>query len=67
MITVVDNESKKQLKLSYDFTSDEISLLARFLRDHQEELPHGLEGFNKSLEDAVYNTLSLEEARLFYS
>lgn len=67
MITVINNENKKQLKLSYDFTSDEISLLARFLRDHQGELPHGLETFYKSLEDAVYNTLSLEEARLFYS
>lgn len=67
MITVIDNERKNQLKLSYDFTSDEIALLARFLRDNQEKLPKGLEAFYKSLEDSVYNTLSLEEAQKFYS
>lgn len=67
MITIIENEKKNQLKLSYDFTANEIALLARFLRDHQEKIPHGLEDFYKSLEDAVYNSLSLEEARKFYS
>ena len=54
-------------KLSYNFTAEEISLLARFLRDNMDNLPEGLEKFYKSLEDSVYNSLSLEEARLFYS
>lgn len=59
--------TESDFKLSYNFTSDEISLLARFLRDNLERMPKGLEAFYKSLEDSVYNSLSLEEARLFYS
>lgn len=54
-------------RLSYNFTAEEIALLARFLRDNMENLPEGLEKFYKSLEDSVYNSLSLEEARIFYS
>ncbi|MCR4733676.1 MAG: hypothetical protein K5829_01560 [Treponema sp.] len=54
-------------KLNYNFSAEEISLLARFLRDNQDQLPKGLEKFYKSLEDAIYNSLSLEEARRFYS
>ena len=54
-------------KLSYHFTANEIAVLAKFLRDNMDNMPEGLENFYKSLEDSVYNSLSLEEARLFYS
>ena len=62
-----DLEGKNDFKLTYNFTSKEISVLAKFLRDNQADLPKGLENFYKSLEDAVYNSLSLEEVRNFYS
>ena len=60
-------ECPNEFKLTYNFNSDEIALLAKFLRDNQERMPKGLEKFYKALEDCVYNSLSLEEARLFYS
>ncbi|MCR5062847.1 MAG: hypothetical protein K6A89_06130 [Treponema sp.] len=53
--------------LDYSFSKKELFLLARYLRTKQEELPQGLEVFYKSLEDAIYNTLSLEEVKKFYS
>ena len=53
--------------LDYSFSKKELFLLARYLRKKQEELPQGLEVFYKSLEDAIYNTLSLEEEKKFYS
>ena len=53
--------------LDYSFSKKELFLLAKFLRQKQEELPEGLEIFYKTLEDTIYNTLSLEEVRKFYS
>ena len=68
MITSLNPVQKPEsFKLSYNFTSREIAILAKFFRDHQDNLPEGLESFTKSLEDSVYNSLSLEEARIFYS
>ena len=54
-------------KLTYNFNSKEIAVLAKYLRDHQAELPEGIEQFYKALETSVYNCLSLEEVRNFYS
>ncbi len=56
----------KEFKLQYDFTSNEIALLAKFLRDNQDKLPDGLEQFAKAIEDSVYNVLSLDEIRGFF-
>ena len=58
---------EKKFTLSYNFTSKEVAGLANFLRDNQEALPEGLEYFYKSLEDAVYKSLSLDEVKKFYS
>ena len=58
---------EKKFTLSYNFTSKEVAGLAKFLRDHQEELPDGLEYFYKALEDSVYKSLSLDEVKKFYS
>ena len=58
---------EKKYTLSYNFTSKEVAGLAKFLRDHQEELPDGLEYFYKALEDSVYKSLSLDEVKKFYS
>ena len=58
---------QKQFSLSYNFTSQEVAVLAKFLRDHEESLPAGLEYFYKALEDSVYNSLSLDEVKKFYS
>ena len=61
----IDNEDINVL--DYSFSKKELFLLAKFLRQKQEELPSGLEIFYKTLEDTIYNTLSLEEVRKFYS
>ncbi len=53
--------------LDYSFTKKEVFLLAKYLRTKQEELPEGLELFYKTLEDYIYNCLSLEEVKKFYS
>ena len=58
---------EKKFTLSYNFTSTEVAGLAKFLRDHQEALPDGLEYFYKALEDSVYKSLSLDEVKKFYS
>lgn len=60
-----DNEDT--FSLSYNFTAKEIAILAKFLRKKQSELPNGLENFTKALEDSVYNCLSIEEVKNFYS
>ena len=42
----IDNEDISVL--DYSFSKKELFLLARFLREKQEELPAGLEIFNKT-------------------
>lgn len=54
-------------KVDYSFDIREIKLLAKFFRDHETELPEGLENFTKLLEDSLYSCLSLDEVRKFYS
>ena len=58
---------EKNFSLSYNFTSQEVAALAKFLRDNEEKMPSGLEYFYKALEDSVYNSLSLDEVKKFYS
>ena len=62
---IVDNEDITIL--DYSFSKKELFLLAKYLRTKQEELPEGLDLFYKSLEDSIYNCLSLEEVKRFYS
>ena len=62
---ILDNEDISVL--DYSFSKKELFVLAKFLRQKQEELPDGLEIFCKTLEDSIYNTLSLEEVKRFYS
>ncbi len=62
---IVDNEDISVL--DYSFSKKELFLLAKYLRSKQEELPPGLETFYKALEDTIYNSLSLEEVKRFYS
>ena len=61
----IDNEDITILE--YSFSKKELFLLAKYLRTKQEELPEGLEIFYKTLEDSIYNCLSLEEVKRFYS
>ena len=53
--------------LDYSFTRNELFQLAKYLRKKQEELPDGLELFYKTLEDSIYNCMSLQEVQRFYS
>ncbi|MCQ2592600.1 MAG: hypothetical protein MJ188_07420 [Treponema sp.] len=65
--TNVSENSRPSFNLTYNFSSAEIAILAKFLRNNQSSLPKGLESFEKAIEDSVYNSLSLEEVRNFYS
>ena len=58
---------EKKFSLSYNFTSQEVAVLEKFLRDNEEKMPAGLELFYKALEDSVYKSLSLDEVKKFYS
>lgn len=62
---IVSNEDVDALE--YTFSKKELFLLAKFLRTKQEEMPEGLEIFYKTLEDSIYNVLSLDEVKRFYS
>ena len=64
---MTDSTDEKKLSLQYNFSTSEIALLAKFLRQNFDKMPKGLENFYKSLEDSVYNSLSLDEVRHFYS
>ena len=61
----IDNEDITILE--YSFSKKELFLLAKYLRTKQEELPEGLEIFYKTLEDSIYNCMSLQEVKRFYS
>ena len=62
---LLDNEDITVLE--YDFSKKELFILAKYLRQKQEELPQGLETFCKTLEDSIYNSMSIEEVKRFYS
>lgn len=51
----------------YSFSKDELLLLAKFFRQKQEDVPSGLANFCLKIDDAVYNSMSIDEARRFYS
>ena len=50
---IVDNEDIPVL--DYSFSKKELFLLAKFLRQKQEELPAGLETFTKVLEEYAFS------------
>lgn len=60
-------DSIEDLHLDYHFSHREIRVLARYFRNHQADLPEGLEDFARAVEAAVYNAMSIDEAEEFYS
>jgi len=56
-----------EIKLTYNFTSDEVKALSKFLRSKENELPKGLDNLTRALEETIYNCLSLDEIKDFYS
>ncbi len=60
-------ENKNRISLDYHFTEREIRILARFFRNHQEEIPDGLLDFSMKVERVVYSSMSIGEAEAFYS
>ena len=62
---LLDNEDITVLE--YAFSKKELFILAKYLRQKQEELHQGLETFYKTLEDSIYNSMSIEEVKRFYS
>ncbi|MBQ6779716.1 MAG: hypothetical protein IJP62_00635 [Treponema sp.] len=55
------------LQLTYTFSKQELRILARFIRLHQEQIPEGLEDFAGAVEKAMYDSMSIDEAEVFYS
>jgi len=66
---MIRDPSKKNdiFSLTYCFTPQETEMLAHFLRKHEDEIPVELAIFSKTVEDTVYNSMSIEEAEKFYS
>ena len=58
--------SKSDLCLSYDFSADEVLILAHFFRSCKFHIPSGLEQLQKAVESAVYGAMTLEEVQQFY-
>ncbi len=61
------NRAESQISLDYHFTEREIRILARFFRNHQEQIPDGLLDFSMKIERVVYSSMSIGEAEAFYS
>ncbi len=61
------DESKNTVSLDYHFTEREIMILARFFRNHQDQIPDGLLDFSMKIEKVVYSSMSIGEAEAFYS
>ena len=61
------NNPDDEFTLNYSFTKKEIGILAKFLRQKETELPRGLENFAKTIENSVYDCMTLEEVKKFYS
>ena len=57
----------EDLDLTYHFSKQELRILARFIRQHQTQIPEGLEDFAAAVEKAMYNSMSVDEAEVFYS
>lgn len=57
----------QKFELTYNFTPEEIRILSKFLRSKEAELPKGLGNFTRALENSVYECLSLEEIKEFFS
>ncbi|MBQ0052755.1 MAG: hypothetical protein KBT11_11950 [Treponema sp.] len=53
--------------LDYGFSEREVRILAKFFRNHQEQIPDGLLDFAMKIERAIYNSMSIEEAEAFFS
>ncbi|WP_407425633.1 hypothetical protein [Treponema sp.] len=60
-------DSNNGFNLEYRFNEREIKILAKLLRNHQEEIPDGLVNFSMKIEQAIYNSMSIDEATAFYS
>ncbi len=61
------NSPDNQIIVTYSFSKKETGLLAKFLRAKETELPRGLENFSKTIENAVYDNMTLDEVKKFYS
>jgi len=64
---MISQDSQNSCSLNYSFSPKEIALLAKFFREKETELPKGLENFHKALENSIYECLSIEEVKRFYS
>lgn len=62
----VVSPSIKSLSFEYKFTSSEVAALAKFLRVRSLDIPDELLNFTRAVEDAVYDTMSIQEAEHFY-
>ncbi len=62
-----DKITEKTCDFGYNFSQEEIKLLALFLRKNQNQIPGGLEGFARQVELYIYSNMSIDEVEKFYS
>ena len=58
--------SVSNLCLSYDFSAEEVLVLARFFRSCDSHVPAGMERLKRAVESAMYGAMTLEEMQRFY-
>lgn len=52
---------------SYTFSSEESEALSQFFFKHENEMPITLSNFFRTIKKISYDSLSLDEAKQFYS
>ena len=61
------NQSDLKDGVDYHFTEEEIKSLAKFIRRNQDSLPDELSSFRNLVESRIYNSMSIQEVKRFYS
>lgn len=61
-----NNFPDDDFSLDYNFSSDEIKLIAKLFRKNQFLIPRGLEKFARQIELKIYENMSIDEVERFY-
>lgn len=61
-----NNFPDDDFSLDYNFSSDEIKLIAKLFRKNQFLIPRGLENFARQIELKIYENMSIDEVERFY-
>lgn len=54
-------------RFNYNFTNEELKKLAFFFRKYDSLLPSEIDNFKDAVEDYIYNSMSIDEAEVFFN